>query len=337
MSNGSNGTLNYDTLLMLMGPSLLWFVLKLLGSGYLYELRGVAFTVFLAYMLNRVISEQLGPAAPKRCIDSEWGSSKGGSSIFRFPIELKKLLRYLENKRQKSGVEINVTHVTIKAVAIAMREHPALNGHLCLDKFYRNLDRPSIAYICPSVGEALAATLVKQADLKAVDAVAVELKDGLEMSMTGNEPFTRRRREILSMLPSFLTPIIETLFSFIGSQLGISLPQFGIKRFPLGNCVVVTPPSEGSVEMEVDITNGHNSHNLSPIVITVGGIRVQSGYMKDKQMAARPVLHMSASIDLRCVSLYEAKNFVERIQQLMRDPSLIDRYDEKNNTKLKTN
>jgi hypothetical protein len=129
----------------------------------------------------------------------------------------------------------------------------------------------------------------------------------------------------VSKLPSAVVPFVEQLFGFLGSQLGLALPQFGIKRFPLGNCVVVTPPSDNSVEMEVDVTNGSGSGSLAPVVITVGGIRVQSGYMKDKQMAARPVLHMSASVDLRCATLYEAKSFVERIQQLMRDPSLIDK------------
>jgi pyruvate/2-oxoglutarate dehydrogenase complex dihydrolipoamide acyltransferase (E2) component len=125
----------------------------------------------------------LGSPSPKKCVDSEWGDSKGGVSIFRFPIELKKLLRYLESKRQNSGVEINVTHVTIKAAAIAMREFPALNGRVCLQQFYRSSERPSIAYLNPSVGDYLSATLVDNADLKAVDTVARELKSGVESAM----------------------------------------------------------------------------------------------------------------------------------------------------------
>jgi hypothetical protein len=130
-----------------------------------------------------IYCKQLGSPSPKKCVDSEWGDSKGGVSIFRFPIELKKLLRYLESKRQNSGVEINVTHVTIKAAAIAMREFPALNGRVCLLQFYRSSERPSIAYLNPSVGDYLSATLVDNADLKAVDAVARELKSGVESAM----------------------------------------------------------------------------------------------------------------------------------------------------------
>ena len=60
--------------------------------------------------------------------------------------------------------------------------------------------------------------------------------------------------------------------------------------------------------------------------------QVQSGYMKDKQMAARPVLHMSAAVDLRGATVFEAKALVERIQALLRDPGLIDKHDEARRT-----
>lgn len=36
----------------------------------------------------------------------------------RFPVELKRLLRYIEAKRQSAQEDINVTHVTMKACAV---------------------------------------------------------------------------------------------------------------------------------------------------------------------------------------------------------------------------
>ena len=60
--------------------------------------------------------------------------------------------------------------------------------------------------------------------------------------------------------------------------------------------------------MEVDVLPGEGPRGggggqLAAVVFTVGGIRVQSGYMKDRQMAARPVLHMSAAVDLRAATV----------------------------------
>lgn len=45
---------------------------------------------------------QLGVPAPKRCVQTEWGRQLAGSVVFRFPVELKRLLRYLEAKRQET-------------------------------------------------------------------------------------------------------------------------------------------------------------------------------------------------------------------------------------------
>ena len=144
------------------------------------------------------------------------------------------------------------------------------------------------------------------------------------------EPFAQRRRDILRHLPSIMIFFAEQVFGFIGSQLGISIPTLGIQGFPFGTCTVVTPPTAEGPEMEVDVlinsgSSGFGCSTMAPIVISVGGIRVQSGYMKDKQMAARPVLHMSASVDLRCATVFEAKHFFERLQTLLRDPSHLDR------------
>jgi hypothetical protein len=170
----------------------------------------------------------------------------------------------------------------------------------------------------------------------------------------------KRRRQLLKLLPSSLHPLAEASFSYLGSSLGLRIEALGVRPFPFGTCTVLTPPNSSSSssdqsgsEMEVDVvgspssgTMGGGSGGLSggagllsglgggglgaspsmaPVVLTVGGIRVQSGYMKDKQMAARPVLHMSASVDLRAATVYEAKALMERVQQLMTNPSLMDR------------
>lgn len=62
----------------------------------------------------------------------------------------------------------------------------------------------------------------------------------------------------------------------------------------------------GGGSMSTSSGSSGGGGQLAAVVFTVGGIRVQSGYMKDKQMAARPVLHMSAAVDLRAATVLEA-------------------------------
>ena len=60
--------------------------------------------------------------------------------------------RYLEQKRAASGVEINVTHVAMKAASLALREMPALNGHIVGGSFFPHSCR-DVSYLFPLQSE----------------------------------------------------------------------------------------------------------------------------------------------------------------------------------------
>lgn len=46
----------------------------------------------------------------------------------KFPVEVKKLMRYLEGKRKETGSDMSVTHVAMRAVGIALREVPEVRS-----------------------------------------------------------------------------------------------------------------------------------------------------------------------------------------------------------------
>jgi len=45
----------------------------------------------------------------------------------KFPVEVKKLMRYLEEKRKEVGADLSVTHVVIRAAGIALKEVPEVS------------------------------------------------------------------------------------------------------------------------------------------------------------------------------------------------------------------
>lgn len=58
--------------------------------------------------------------------------------MIRFPVDLSKLLRYLDGKREETGIEVTFTHLAIKAAAVAVSETPSLNGHMLYGYFYKS-------------------------------------------------------------------------------------------------------------------------------------------------------------------------------------------------------
>jgi hypothetical protein len=47
-------------------------------------------------------------------------------------------LRYLEAKREETGIDVTFTHLAIKASAVSILETPTLNGHMLFGYFYRS-------------------------------------------------------------------------------------------------------------------------------------------------------------------------------------------------------
>jgi hypothetical protein len=68
--------------------------------------------------------------------------------VIRFPVDLSKLLRYLEGKREETGVEVTFTHLAIKAAAVSVSETTSLNGHVLYGYFYKS-KTAGCAFSCP--------------------------------------------------------------------------------------------------------------------------------------------------------------------------------------------
>jgi hypothetical protein len=64
-----------------------------------------------------------------------------------------------------------------------------------------------------------------------------------------------------------------------------------------------------------------------PIVITIGGVRLQPIFDQDQKLAAIHVLDVAISIDTCAGSLAEGKKFATRLQQFMNTPALLDKAD----------
>lgn len=110
----------------------------------------------------------------------------------------------------------------------------------------------------------------------------------------------------------------DGMLSFLGSQLGLSLPLFGIAPFPLGHCVVITSPN-GTGDADIDVAaipQGDGAGSSAPITLTIGGIRVLASIDADRKLHASHALNVCVTVDSRAASLIETRKFCSRLQVL---------------------
>ena len=106
---------------------------------------------------------------------ASWSAPREGNIYGKLTVDATEALAYLEWLRKESGVKVTLTHLVGKAVALALKEAPGLNGVI---RFGRFVPHPTVdvAYLVAlEEGANLAKAKIVEADRKSVREIAGEL------------------------------------------------------------------------------------------------------------------------------------------------------------------
>ena len=314
-------SLSTVSLLVLFFPVTLYYAVD-------RQYRALAFFLGLAFAVEYVFRMHMGsPRKKNECVGLS--HVPAGHIDVSFAIDLTRLLRFLESRRDSSGVEITITHIALKAAAVGIAENPNLNGYVIGDDFYYS--RKSGVDVSMSMeifGNESVMMKVNNVNLKPVDYLADEIKNRKKVIASEGPTTPRMVKLIFSILPNFFANYVRRFFFYLGSNAGLTIPFLGIEGFPQGVCNIVTIPSKEKSEGEVEVALTPNRVDSgAPICLTVGSVSLQPIFDENKNLSAQHVLNISVSIDSKACSLTEGKRFAARVQQLMTNPSLLDKLD----------
>jgi acyl-CoA-binding protein len=271
-----------------------------------------------------------------------------GRVLVQFSVDLGKILRYVEGKREEYGMDITLTHVVAKAAANALRQCQDLNGRIIGNTFYRNKSKAIDISVSADYSDMIAVK-INSADNKALGSLAEELqaksrsvrraltsgagagggqKAAAGTKVLGGGP-SSRMGIILDAAPYFVSYTIRYTLRLFASYYGMSFPSLGITPYPHGACNIIATPRDGNridgIEIDVGVmmipeTDGTISS--PPVVITIGGISLKTSIeqeMGDKKISAAPVLNLAVSVDSRAVGFARGRQFVTILQEFMTD------------------
>eukprot|EP00624_Nannochloropsis_granulata_P000094 evm.model.NODE_1031_length_2767_cov_22.913263.1 len=272
---------------------------------------------------------------------TEWGQEGMKNRVnVRFTVEIRKLKRYIDaQQRETSGVGITVLHVAMRALGLALREVPALNGHRVFGEFQPSRTTDVSCELRLRNGP-FALLKVGEVDVKSVADISRTLSLKSHALSNGRDVFYNRRQLISRWCPSFLLPSLEACFTFLGAGLGLSLPWLGVRAFPQGGCVVLTSPAVTSsrdfaceADFEVTPAATPSAAFLAPLVLTIGAITAvpkvvggprgaQQRQQQEREVILSPVLNVSIQAQLQggASSLQHVRRLTELVHKYMNDP-----------------
>jgi hypothetical protein len=129
----------------------------------------------------------------------------------------------------------------------------------------------------------------------------------------------------------------DSVLTFLGSQLGLSIHVLGVTPFPLGIATIITSPNANG-DADIDIAmipnNGVTEGTSTPITVTIGGIRVLSTIDADRKLHASHALNVCVTVDSKAGSLIETRRFCSKLQSYMNNPFLLEKDDQRKGTEV---
>lgn len=325
------GQLTLPAMMLLLVPSVFYY-----GIAGAPVISAFGFLISFVYVLNYLLKLHLGVAVI-RTSTNDMGQMATGSMVVRFPVYLDKISRYLNQKREESGIEITFTHIALKAIAAALDDSTNVHGHVMLGEFFRaNTEGVDVSVTVDVANNETATIKVKDANLKGVDYLADELAKRSEQLKSGPSLTFSNKAKLLGLFPHMVRKYLDNMLNFIGSQLGIDIPFLGVVAYPLGCATLITSQLSGEqvdvgdVDTDMTMVSVMSTYSSAPIMVAIGGVRILTSINQENgAMSGVPVLTVSVTVDSKAGTLKEIRKYCSIVQQYMNAPAMLDKVDRK--------
>ncbi|MBI2067587.1 MAG: 2-oxo acid dehydrogenase subunit E2 [Deltaproteobacteria bacterium] len=249
-----------------------------------------------------------------------WRAPNDPTVYGQLPIDFTACRAYLEKINKDSDIKITVTHLVAKAVALALRSFPDLNGIIRWRRIYiRKTVDISLQVAIEQKGRAekpdLSAAKVENCDEKSLQQIARELKKKSESIRTGNDPQFRSTLRMLDLLPPLLLTWAVKLMVFLTFDLGLAFPRLGLPRDPFGSAMVT---SVGMLRVPSGFAPLVPLSRV-PIIVCAGEVKDQP-WVIEGQLVVRPVLDLSFTFDHRFIDGLTGSRMANYLRGIIENP-----------------
>jgi len=230
-------------------------------------------------------------------------------------VEAGPALAYLRKVRDATGVKVTVTHLVGRAVAIALRETPDINGRIVGRKLYMR-DTVDIFYqVVMDDGKELSGAKIDRVDDKDVHVIAKELIDKAERIRARQDPQFESTKSAMDRIPGFLRRPVLRFLSHLTNDRGWSLPSLKLPADAFGSAMVT---SVGMFGIDVGFAPIFPLAG-TPLLVLVGEVQDRP-VVQDGEVVIRPMLNLNVSFDHRFIDGFHAGKMSRSVRRYFSAP-----------------
>lgn len=260
------------------------------------------------------------PSMWRRLARAGWGSPNDPSIHGFVDIDMTNALAFIEEIREATGARVTITHLVTKAIAMAIREYPMLNGIIRWDGFYlrKTIDIFVLAardHDQVAIGGGLSGVKVPQADHRTIVEIAQHLQAKVPAVVAHKDKELEPTERALKWLPGMLLRPVLQLIDLLTFEMDLDLRKAGVPYDQFGTAVVTNVGMLGLSKGFAPIY----PPSRCPLVIAVGEVRSEP-MVVGKKVMPRPRLVIGCTVDHRFIDGLGAARLARRFRELLNDP-----------------
>lgn len=248
-----------------------------------------------------------------------WRTAYDPSVYGTLEIRMEKAVQYIEAFRQRHGTRLTVTHLVVKAVAMALKGMPDANAILRWNHIYLRKDIGVFFQVAMTDGGAdqvdLSGVTLYDVEQKSLSDIAREAQEKIDKVRSRTDPALEKTRGAFQIVPSLLMgPVIQAV-SFLTYTLNLDLSRFGIPKDPFGSIMITNIGTLGLDTAYVPLV----PYSRVPILLALGAVK-DTPVVENGQLVVGKVMKVNATFDHRFIDGVHAAEMSKVLRLYLEDP-----------------
>ena len=248
-----------------------------------------------------------------------WRPPQDPSVYAQLEVPMRSALSYLERVREETGARATVTHLVARAVALAIRRHPQLNGIVARGRIMLRDTVDIFLQVAIEGGTELSGIKIARADEKGVLEIAREMESRVERLRARRDRQVERTKSLLDRIPlPLLGPMMRTI-AYLIYDLDLDLTRLGIVKDEFGSAMVTNVGMFGLAQAYAPLV----PFSRTPLVVLVGEVQ-EKPVAEAGRVVIRPMMTLGVTFDHRFMDGWHGGAMAQLFRAYLEDPGRFD-------------
>ena len=264
---------------------------------------------------KRLFTKIKRPSFFRRLACVIWDQPRDPQIFGSMNIEMTACLKFIERYKKSHKLFLSITHVFIKAIALAYRKFPELNVKVERNKLYRRNSIDIHILVSAESGGELSAMKINGADKLKLEEIVKKVRKGAKGVRSDRGPDFQESKNVIKRLPVWVTRIVVRIMSWLVNRREMHFPRLGFPQDPFGTAIVTSVGMFG-VETAFAPLPSIGRANAALLITEVRN----KPWVEGDKVVVRPVMKLCCTLDHRVFTGHQGAMLSSEVKEILMEP-----------------